>query len=231
MDVTAFIHSLLSTQTPALPSLEHLRIARYLSWAIVLAFMVMYLGQRWPRWLQRGLAGLLFVWTLIPGPVSPAFWLGLAFQIPSLVSTVICLAGLVIILRTGTWRLCDPAQIRALQWTGLIGVVLGWLLLLDTFAVLPLSLYGMGFSPALLGVVAVLVSLPWVIFGPRHPSAVVTLLLATVLLLHVLLRLPTGNLWDALIDPWLWLVLQIAWLVYGGRRLSAALRARRATRA
>jgi hypothetical protein len=231
MDVTAFVHSLLSTQTPALPDLAHMRTARYLSWAIVLAFMVMYLGQRWPRWLQRGLAGLLFVWTLIPGPVSPAFWLGLAFQIPSLVSTVLCLTGLVIILRTGTWHLCDPAQIRALQWAGLIGAVLGWLLLLDTFAVLPLSLYGMGFSPALLGVVAVLVSLPWVIFGPRHPSAVVTLLLATVLLLHVLLRLPTGNLWDALIDPWLWLALQIAWPVYGVRRISAALRARRATRA
>jgi len=25
-------------------------------------------------------------------------------------------------------------------------------------------------------------------------------------LLHLITRLPTGNLWDALIDPWLWIL-------------------------
>jgi hypothetical protein len=28
------------------------------------------------------------------------------------------------------------------------------------------------------------------------------------LLLFVVLRLPTGNVWDAVVDPWLWLVAQ-----------------------
>jgi hypothetical protein len=30
-----------------------------------------------------------------------------------------------------------------------------------------------------------------------------------VLAVFVLLRLPTGNLWDALLDPWLWVALHV----------------------
>ena len=231
MDLTAIFHALFSTQTPALPDIALLRMARYLSWAIVLAGIAMCVGRRWPQWLQCGLAGLLFVWTLIPGPVSPAFWLGLAFQMPSLTSTVIGLVSLVLVLRTGSCTLSDPAQMRALQWAGLGGVLLGWLLLLDTFALLPLSLYSLGFSPATLGALALLASLPWIFFGPHHPARVVSSLLGTVLLLHVLLRLPTGNVWDALLDPWLWIALQTGWLFFGARRINALLRQSKATRA
>lgn len=231
MELTAVLHALLSTQTPALPDLALMRIARYLSWAIVLAFLVMALGCRWPRRFRLGLAGLLFVWTLIPGPVSPAFWLGLAFQMPSLMSTAICGVSLVLILRTGSCRLSDPAQGRALQWAGLGGVLLGWLLLLDTFAVLPLPIYAAGFSPAATGVAVLVAVLPWMVVGPRHPWRWVSYLLGSVLVLYVLLRLPTGNLWDALIDPWLWVVLQMGWLVRGIRRLNAAWRGPKATRA
>jgi hypothetical protein len=231
MDLTAVFQALLSTQTPVLPDLALMRIARYLSWAIVLAFLVMALGRRWPRPLQLGLAGLLFVWTLIPGPVSPAFWLGLAFQMPSLMSTVIGLVGLAMMFRTGSCGLPDPAQMGALRWASLGGVVLGWFLLLDTFAVLPLSIYAAGFSPAALGVAALAAALPWMVFGPRHPWRVVSTLLGVVLLLYVLLRLPTGNMWDALIDPWLWIALQMGWLVRGIRRFNAAWRGPKATRA
>lgn len=198
-----------------------MRMARYLSWAIVLASLVMWAGRRGPRWFQRGLAGLLFVWTLIPGPVSPAFWLGLAFQIPSLMSTVICGASMVLALTTGSCSLHDPARVRALQWAGLGGVLLGWLLLLDTFAVFPLSLYSAGFSPAATGVAALVAVLPWIVSGPRHPWRVVSYVLGSVLLLYVLLRLPTGNLWDALLDPLLWIALQLGWLVRVVRRVNA----------
>jgi hypothetical protein len=38
------------------------------------------------------------------------------------------------------------------------------------------------------------------------------------LALFVLLRLPTGNVWDALLDPWLWLLLQADWLQRRVRR-------------
>jgi hypothetical protein len=231
MDLTAISHLLLSAQASALPDPAIMRIARYLSWAIVLAFLVMVLGRRWPRRLQLGLAGLLFAWTLVPGPASPAFWLGLAFQMPSLTSAVIGLTGLVLMLRTGSCSLADPAQMSALRWAGLGGVLLGWLLLLDTFAVLPLSLYPIGFSPATLGVAAFLASVPWILFGPRHPARVASILLWIVLLLHVLLRLPTGNVWDSLLDPLLWAALQLGWLVRGVGRVSAAWRGPQATRA
>lgn len=231
MDWTTFLDALISTQTPALPAPALMRMAQPLSWAIVLACIVMWVGERWPRRLQRGLAGLLFVWTLIPGAVSPAFWLGLAFQMPSLMSTVICGVSLVLILRTRSCSLSDPAQVRALQWAGLGGVLLGWLLLLDTFAVFPVSLYAAGFSPAAAGVVALMAALPWMLVGPRHPWRVVSYLLGTVLLLSVLLRLPTGNVWDALLDPLLWVALQLGWLLRGWRRFNAARRAPPATRA
>lgn len=206
-------------------------MTRYLSWAIVLASVVMWMGRHAPRWFQWGLAGLLFVWTLIPGPVSPAFWLGLAFQIPSLMSTVICGVSLVLMMKTGSCSLSDPAQGRAFQWAGLGGVLLGWLLLLDTFAVFPLSLYSAGFSPTATGVATLVAVLPWMIVGPRHPWRVVSYLLGTVLLLFVLLRLPTGNVWDALLDPLLWIALQLGWLVHGIRRVNAAWRGPKATRA
>jgi hypothetical protein len=231
MDMTAFLQALLSTQTPALPDLELMRMARHLSWAIVLAAIVMCTGPYGPRWLQRGLAALVFVWTLIPGPVSPAFWLGLAFQMPSLMSTVICGVSLVLVLRTGVCRLSDPDQGRALQWAVSSGVLLGWLLLLDTFAVFPVSLYAVGFSPAATGIAALVFALPWMVFGPRHPWRVASYLLGAVLTLYVLLRFPTGNLWDALLDPLLWVALQLGWLVRGIRRVNARWREPKATRA
>jgi len=232
MDWTAVLDALISTQTPALPAPALMRITQPLSWAIVLTCIVMWVGRRWPRRLQFGLAGLLFVWTLIPGPVSPAFWLGLAFQMPSLTSGVVGLLIMVSILRTGS---CSPgsvpASLRAFQWAGLGGVLLGWLLLLDTFAVLPLSLYALGFSPVVLGVAALLASLSWMVFGSQQAGRPVSFLLGAVLLLYVLLRLPTGNVWDALIDPLLWIALQLGWLLRAARWLSERWRARAPTRA
>jgi hypothetical protein len=38
--------------------------------------------------------------------------------------------------------------------------------------------------------------------------------------LYVLLHLPNGNLWNALLDPWLWIALQLAGLRQLVRRLS-----------
>jgi hypothetical protein len=49
-------------------------------------------------------------------------------------------------------------------------------------------------------------------------------LLVGVLLVHVVLRLPTGNVWDALLDPWLWAALQLAWLPRGLRMIQRRLK-------
>jgi hypothetical protein len=216
----AFLSSLLTTQVPALPDMHLMRAARHLSWGMVLVFLALLAGRRWPRWLRWGLAASLFGWTLLPGAGSLALWLGLAFQMPSLSSTLLSLGGTVLILRTGSARLPDPARRRALWQLGLAGIVLGWLLLLDTFALLPFSLYEFGFSPLLVLIVGLLALLPWMGAGVRHPAAIVTLLLGAVLLLYVLLHLPNGNLWNALLDPWLWIALQLAGLWQLVRRLS-----------
>jgi hypothetical protein len=86
-------------------------------------------------------------------------------------------------------------------------LALGYLLLLDTFAVLPLQLYAWGFSPALLLGLLALSLLPWLLRGTALAGqGSQRWLLPAALLLFAATRLPTGNLWDALLDPWLWLV-------------------------
>jgi hypothetical protein len=93
-------------------------------------------------------------------------------------------------------------------------VALGYLLLLDTFAVLPVQLYAWGFSPALLLGLIALALVPWLLGGKaRAAPGFSPWLVPAALLLFALTRLPTGNLWDALLDPWLWLWLQVQWVV------------------
>jgi hypothetical protein len=107
-----------------------------------------------------------------------------------------------------------------------VGLVLGWLLLLDTLAMTPVSFYAWGFGTLALGTVAGLVAAVWVVQGnsanPAEGSWALGAagfgLVLLVLMLFVATRLPTGNLWDALIDPWLWLVLQLVWLLSALRR-------------
>lgn len=234
MDWSSFADALLTTQTPLLPDLPLLNAARRLGWALVLASALLYLGaRRWPRGLRATVVLVLTVWALLPGSLSPAYWLGLAFQMPSLMSIVLAACFVARQLRSGAPQPLDDGQVRALAWLGLAGIALGWGLLLDTFAALPLpaSLYAWGFSPLALGAAAACALLPWVLGGRRHPVAVVSGLTGGVLLLYAVSRLPSGNLWDALLDPWLWIALQLGWLRYGVRRFSAARRAAAATRA
>lgn len=205
------------------------------SWAIVLGALGVWLSRKWPRRYRLALVGLLMLLTLMPGAWSPDYWLGLAFQAPSVVSVGICLYGVVELLlsrRDRPSRLAlSPSQIRALHGLALVGIVLGWLLLLDTLALLPVPIYTWGFSAAGITGVALLSVLPW-IFWPQSPGArLVTLLALLVLTIHVLTRLPDGNLWDALIDPLLWVALQLILLGRMGRSLMARWRAPRATRA
>lgn len=207
-----FLSPLLSVQVPPLPDSPLMWAARHVSWASVLVFLALAAGQRWPRVLRWGLAAVLLLWALLPGAWSLAYWLGLAFQMPSLSSTLVCLVGTWRIVRTGNWRLPDARQRMVLGRLGLVGIALGWVLLLDTFALWPVSIYALGFSPLLLLVVALLAALPWMWLGARHPASVVSWLAGPSLLLYVLLHLPNGNLWNALIDPWLWIALQVGLL-------------------
>jgi hypothetical protein len=92
------------------------------------------------------------------------------------------------------------------------------MLLLDTFAWLPVSVYAWGFSSAAVGTMAVLVTLLLIAFASTgtnqsRSDRLGAVLIIVVLTIFVLTRVPTGNLWDALIDPWLWAGLQACWLV------------------
>jgi hypothetical protein len=230
MDWTSLADALLSTQAPGLPAplLQHGGLR--LGWGLVLVALALWVGRRWPRRVRFGLAsGVLGLACLLPGPLSPAYWLGLAFQAPSLMTVLLCVCWSVDQLRAGERgeSVVPPVTLHALVATG---IVLGWLLLLDTFAVLPFSLYAAGFSPAAVGVAGVAACLPWVMQGTQPSARGVSLLLGGVLLLYVLLRLPSGNLWDALLDPLLWLALHGFWL-WRGWRWFRARRAAAATRA
>lgn len=201
MDWSALISAVLSTQTPALPVPGLERSYLVLSWALVLASAMMW-GLALLRFSvpsQRLIGGLVLLWCLWPGTWSPAYWLGLAFRAPSMASVL--LAGWLLWQQVRGRGLPVPDTVWGVWAVG--GVLLGWLLLLDTFAVWPLSIYALGFSPLALGGVALLLCGPWLLRGSPVSGRALLLPLGG-LLVYALLRLPTGNLWDALLDPWLW---------------------------
>ncbi len=127
----------------------------------------------------------------------------------------------------GSWGGGASHQAGVLEWlVPGMAIALGYALLLDTFAMLPWEMYSWGFSPALLLVLLALCQLPWVLRGwsagpEAWPCASPGMWIAPVaLLLFAATRLPTGNLWDAVLDPIVWLVLQLALLrrVFAYRR-------------
>jgi hypothetical protein len=204
-----------------------MRLALLCAWAIVLGSGVMLVADKLPRPYRMGLSFLVMLWTLLPGSAAPAYWLGLAFQKPSLMSTVTCLAWAFNRARSEQSRafLMARSQDRTIKILTMFGIVLGWVLLLDTLAWLPVSVYAWGFSSAAFGAVAVLATLLWLMM-----RSVGSVLILVVLTLFVITRLPTGNVWDALLDPWLWVALQVGWLINVARRLMVAGRWPPATR-
>ena len=192
----------LSAQAPALPAASVLPWAWHLSWAVVLAWLLMAITARLPRAWRWGLSGAVALWTLLPGAASPAQVLGLVWQAPSLVTVLLCGTGLLAQLKPRP--AASDCRVAAL-WA-LCAVLLGWALLLDTLALLPVQLYAAGFSASSLLVAVLVLGLPWVAWGGANRTLAVCLLLALVV--FAALRWPTGNLWDALLDPLLWLWLQ-----------------------
>jgi hypothetical protein len=127
-----------------------------------------------------------------------------------------------------------PRRARVIATTA--AIVLGWVLLLDALAWLPISLYAWGFSPLALAGAALSAAFFWALAGgtragnqPGWPWLAALPLF--VLPLFVLTRLPSGNLWEALIDPWLWLLLQWRWLLSVSRWLRRVRHLPAATRA
>ena len=208
MELNQLSTALLSTQVSALPAPLAGRLYLGLAWGLVLAVLALVLLRHRglnPMGLQRWLPPLLLLCCLLPGGLSPAFWLGLAFRAPSGLLALLCAW---VLLRYYRPQTPGASGFESLRFGTPALVLLGWALLLDTFALWPLSLYAWGFAPLTLGALVLLACLPWLLRG----NATLSGLLVTALLLHVLMRLPSGNVWDAVLDPWFWVLLQVDWL-------------------
>ena len=195
---------LLATDAPVLPQAGLVEVNLSLGWSVVLAWLGAWGVARWTSrpGVQAGVALLLALWAWLPGAFTPDYWLGLAFQAPSLVTTLLC-AGLLWdrLARTPAHG-PQPAQRSALA-LAVLGMSAGWALLADTFARLPVPLYAWGFSPLVTALVLLAAALPWVLWRDGRRPWLVPL----AVLVFAVLRLPSGNVWDAVLDPWLWLVL------------------------
>ena len=213
MESSSLMHALLSTQTPLLPAPGVARVYLSLGWGLVLAWVAIWLaqGRAMPAWLRHWLPLALLLLCLLPGPASPAYWLGLAFRAPSVLLTLLAASA---VLRHYRPQAAWPVPLGPLRPWALVPVLWGWALLLDTFALWPVSLYALGFAPLTLAVLVLLGLLPWLLRGAGSAS----MLLTAALVCYVGLRLPSGNVWDALLDPWLWLLLQLDWLRSKRRR-------------
>lgn len=223
MDIlTAWATSLGATDTPALPAPWAMQAYRVLGWALVLGSLGAVLGSALRRPLRALLVLALVGWVALPGTYSPDYWLGLAFQAPSGATVLLCAWLLVRALRPGTQpSLPLPPIVWALV---ACGIAAGYVLLLDTFAVLPWQIYRLGFSPALLVLVTTLGLLLWVAAAATPGAALPLAVVPVAALLFAGTRLHTGNLWDALLDPLLWLVLhgmaiRAAYRLVRGRKL------------
>lgn len=183
-----------------LPELATQFVYARVAWGLVLAALLLVAwrgrGDVTPR--QAGVVTLLsmaLMW--LPGAASPVYWLGLALQLPSGLLAALC-----------AWSLLRPAGARApllapaAPW--LAG--LGALLYVDAVGWTRFEWYALGAQPRIapllalvVGVVA-LAALRRPSFGPSAGALLVAVFGFSVL------RLPTGNLFDALLDPMLWLV-------------------------
>ena len=185
----------------SLPELDLQILYGRAAWAIVLAAALIAL---WPRaWLlsrQRliAIAACAAALQMLPGEGAPAYWLGLAFQWPSALLVGLCLLKLQF-----AWHGKNSQPIMPGLLAALIAVA-GAALYLDAIGLLSQGLYYAGFGPRGAPVLALLLAVlcsAAIIVGHARAQAVALL---GALLVFAVARLPTGNLWDALLDPLLW---------------------------
>lgn len=186
-----------------LPELSSQIVYARLAWGLVLAALF-----TWGLWRSgRAKPGQTMVLTLLtlgamwlPGPASAAYWLGLAFQSPSGLLVALCAAGLVRCLRPAGTR-TSPLLPAGLSIALALG---GALLYADATGWLMIGLYGRGFSPSVAwpaGLALGLLGTAWVLGGTWRETGLALLAAAA---LFTFLRMPTGNVFDAVIDPFLW---------------------------
>lgn len=183
-----------------LPDLDLQFVYARIAWAVVLAAVVLSLFFRrgGNRGMVASIAVVLAAAQWLPAPWSPAYWLGLAFQSPSGLTTALC----AVILRN-QWT--GRSDTRVLP-TALAAVLTaaGALLYLDATGWIAQGIYFLGFGPYGAPVAALVIGALCVVAVVRGAAVVTAHAVFAAVALFMLLRLPTGNLWDALLDPFLW---------------------------
>ncbi len=189
-----------------LPDLALQIVYGRLAWALVVAALLLalmrMLAPALSRRLQAAIVTAAVVVMALPGEASPAYFLALGFQYPSGL-----LVGCSVVSLYARWH-GRPARLAMSTCLALPLAAIGLVLYLDAFGVLALGLYYGGFgarAAPLLACAAAAACAFAIMRGYRTGTAAALL---TGVLLFSLLRLPTGNLWDALLDPLLW-----AWAV------------------
>ena len=208
---------------PLLPDPAVVKIWLSVGWGVVLAAAGWTLASvvfkvapmplaRYAKGCSAFFAAMLALWCWLPGANGASFWLGLAFQSPSMTTVVCCSAILWANLGAlrgaghGPNSLSIPHDWRFAGVFG--GAALGWILLLDTLGFWSVSVYSWGYYPLAAPLTLLTAGLLSVAAGVRFTWAQCLRVLG-VSALFILLRLPTGNLWDALLDPLLWVVLNV----------------------
>ena len=192
-----------------LPDIHLQSAALAIGWAIVIACLLVEMRVR----LRAGakartlaivaLVPLAAVW--LPGEASPAFWLGLAFQWPSTLLVLLAAARLWQRLRApGRSHGPLPVEEPLLPLRAALPLAgAGILLYLGTFGVGPF-VYRSGYTDTAVLLFVTLAMGAWRWGRPPMPRT--SLLFALAIVVHLLTRLPTGNAWDALIDPFVMLL-------------------------
>lgn len=170
-------------------------------WAIVAAAAIVHAtpgARRWTRYRVWTVLLLTSAAVALPGQLSFAYWLGLACQYPSGLLVGCCVASL--------WTRLHGERL-VYQMPSRLAIVIapaGALLYLDAIGWLAHGYYFWGFSQLAAPLFALAATGACVASIARDGLRPSTLALIIALSLFTLLRLPTGNLWDALIDPLLW---------------------------
>lgn len=200
-----------------LPELEWQIVYGRIAWVIVLSASATAL---WPgvRPLSRGIVLLLLLGLsaliALPGEASVAYWLSLAFQWPSGTLVWLCLVKLYFAFQKETDKpVMTPGLAALIALTGAVLYieVAGWI---------SLGLYYEGFDRYGAPVLALGLALACLLAVARGWNQAQAIALMFGIGVFVIMRLPTGNFWDALLDPLLW-AWAVASLVAEFRRRSA----------
>lgn len=177
-----------------------------IAWAVVLcACVAAAAGRRGAAFPRRRLAWLGIAAVLLqalPGAWSPAHWLGLAFQSPSPLTVALC----TVVLRR-QWLGRPSTGVLPLPLAAVLAAAGAWLYL-DAVGGSAIGAYYLGFGPVAAPLVALVLASTCVLAMVRGVAVEAAAAVFAATIAFMVVRLPTGNLWDALLDPFLW-----AWAV------------------